>query len=675
VIKAFLKKIEKPRCRVVLIVVLVAAAFVVGYVLRGRTEQARGPGTAERPASEQAKVEVWTCAMHPQIRQPKPGRCPICGMDLIPATSGEVSGAAVGPPELRLSPEAIALANIEVAPVERKVVAAEIKMVGKIEYDETRLAYITAWFPGRLDRLYVDYTGIAVRKGDHMVLIYSPELLTAQEELLQALRTVEELAGSDLTTVRRTARQTVEAAREKLRLWGLTKDQIEQIEKSGVPREHMTVYAPIGGIVIQKHVAEGAYVDTGTRIYTIADLAHVWARLDAYESDIEWLKYGQQAEFETESYPGEVFTGKIAFIDPVLDAKTRTVKVRVNVLNPDGKLKPEMFVRATVRSRVAAGGKVVEPDLMGKWMCPMHPEIVKDGPGACDICGMPLATTESLGYVSADEVGGDQAPLVIPASAPLITGERAVVYVQVPEKAGAFEGREIVLGPRAGDYYLVEKGLHEGELVVVNGNFKIDSALQIIAKPSMMSPEGGAPPPGHQHGDLSVAPGAEREAQAGAPRSEVPDAFKTQLDSVFTAYFDVQQSLSRDDLDAAQTAAKKALNKLDAVDMTLLEGPLHMAWMKEHGNIETIAKKLSGEQDIEKARQAFAQLSESLAVVAKKFGTSGAQPILRFHCPMAFDGRGADWLQNRPGTENPYFGATMFTCGKQTEVIVEGGAT
>jgi Cu(I)/Ag(I) efflux system membrane fusion protein len=455
----------------------------------------------------------------------------------------------------------------------------------------------------------------------------------------------------------------------------LTNEQIAGVEKSGVPREHITVYAPIGGIVIQKHVAEGAYVDTGTRIYTIADLAHVWARLDAYESDIEWLKYGQEVKFETESYPGEVFTGTIAFIDPVLDAKTRTVKVRVNVPNADGKLKPEMFVRATVRSRVAAGGKVVEPDLMGKWMCPMHPEIVKDGPGACDICGMPLATTESLGYVSADEVGGDEAPLVIPASAPLITGKRAVVYVQVPEAESTFEGREVLLGPRAGDYYLVEEGLQEGELVVVNGAFKIDSALQILAKPSMMSPEGGAPPPGHQHGDMSVAPGEERDAQAGAPSAEVPEAFKIQLDSVFTSYFDVQQSLSRDDLSAAQTATKKVLNKLNAVDMTLLEGPLHMAWMKEYGNVEKTAKELSGEQDIERARQAFAQLSESLAAVAKKFGTSGARPILRFHCPMAFDGRGADWLQNKPGTENPYFGATMFTCGEQTEVIVEGDNT
>jgi len=663
--KAFLKKVQKPGYKLALIGVLVAAAFVLGYFLRGRTSQVPRPKSEVQLAQPKAEVQVWTCAMHPQIRQPKPGRCPICGMDLIPATSGEVSGAALGPRELRLSPEAIALANIEVAPVERKVVGAEIRMVGKIDYDETRLAYITARFPGRLDQLYADYTGIPVRKGDHMVLIYSPELLTAQEELLQALRTVKELAGTDLATVRRTAQQTVEAAREKLRLWGLTNGQIAEVEKSGVPREHMTVYAPIGGIVIQKHVAEGAYVDTGTLIYTIADLTHVWARLDAYESDIEWLNYGQEAEFATESYPGEVFTGTIAFIDPVIDAKTRTVNVRVNVPNPDGKLKPEMFVRAVVRSRVAAGGKVVEPDLIGKWMCPMHPEIVKDGPGACDICGMPLATAESLGYVSADEVGGGEAPLVIPASAPLITGERAVVYVQVAGKDGAFEGREIVLGPRAGDYYLVEEGLREGELVVVNGNFKIDSALQILAKPSMMSPEGGAPAPGHHHGAAMPTAPAARKAEA-------PRAFQAQLRTMYEAYLTLQDALASDNKQKAASAVEAAGQALNAVDMKLLEGEAHMRWMKHQANLGKAIKDMADAQDIEAIRAGFALMSEELPAVIRTFGLGVDEPVYILRCPMAFDGRGARWLQKTKETRNPYFGAAMLKCGSVLETLSAG---
>jgi Cu(I)/Ag(I) efflux system membrane fusion protein len=232
---------------------------------------------------------------------------------------------------------------------------------------------------------------------------------------------------------------------------------------------------------------EGMYVETGMKLFTVADLSRVWVRLDAYESDLVWLRYGQPVEFQVEAYPGEPFRGTIVFIDPVLDPMTRTVKVRVDAANRDGRLKPEMFVRAVVRATTTDGGKVLQPDFAGKWISPMHPEIVKDGPGTCDICGMPLVTAGELGYAGADASAAN-APLVIPASAPLITGERAVVYVAVPGREGAFEGREIVLGPRAGDAYLVRDGLKEGDLVVANGAFKIDSSLQIQGKASMMQP-------------------------------------------------------------------------------------------------------------------------------------------------------------------------------------------
>ncbi|GAF96407.1 unnamed protein product, partial [marine sediment metagenome] len=232
-------------------------------------------------------------------------------------------------------------------------------------------------------------------------------------------------------------------------------------------------------------------VETGTKIYTIADLSQVWVQLDAYESDLAWLRYGQQVEFTTETYPGEIFKGRITFINPVLDEDTRTVKVRVNVPNPDQKLKPGMFVRAQVRSQLAAGGQVFDASLIGKWISPMHPEIVKDGPGKCDICGMDLVPAEELGYPIPKRA--PEAPLVIPSTAPLITGKRAVVYVRLPDREEpTFEGREVLLGQRAGDHYIVRHGLKEGELVVTAGNFKIDSALEIKARPSMMNPEGGA---------------------------------------------------------------------------------------------------------------------------------------------------------------------------------------
>lgn len=481
--------------RRVMAAVLVGIAFFAGYFFSSVSQKPRPGSEQAQSASQEVSQQWWTCSMHPQIRQPKPGKCPICFMDLIPVS---VSGGEIEQRQISLSQEAVKLMELETSVVERKFVTAEIRMVGKIDYDETRVKNITAWVPGRIDRLYVDFTGITVSKGDHMVYLYSPQLISAQAELLQAAKAAENIKPDTSELINRSILATLEAAREKLRLLGLTQQQIVDIEKSAQPVDHITIYAPIGGLVIDKNAAEGMYVDTGTIIYTIADLSRLWVRLDAYESDLPWIRYGQEIEFTTQAYPGEIFTGTISFIDPVLNPNTRTVKLRVNVDNPDGKLKPEMFVRAIVRANVAQGGRVMDPQMSGKWICPMHPDIVKTKPAKCDICGMDLVTTESLGYVKVDIPA--EAPLVIPASAPLITGTRAVVYVQVSQtEKPTYQGREVVLGPRAGDYYIVESGLEEGEIVVIYGNFKIDSELQIQAKPSMMNPQGGVMPAGHQH--------------------------------------------------------------------------------------------------------------------------------------------------------------------------------
>ena len=475
------------------IVIALGLGFGLGFAVRGCAAPAPTRGAGVEPTT---KAQVWTCSMHPQIRQPKPGLCPICNMDLIPLTEEMAEGERV----FTTSKESRALMDIQTARVERRFVEANVRMVGKVDYDETRVSGITARVPGRLDRLYVDYTGIRVKKGDHMVTLYSPQLLAAQEELIQAVRAYEAGRNSDVALVRESATANLEAVRGKLRLWDLTAEQVAAIEKRGKGSDQVTIYSPMGGIVIEKHVQEGAYVQTGQRIYTIADLSRLWVKLDAYESDLMWLRYGQTVTFTTEAYPGETFAGRIAFIAPVLSEKTRTVKVRVNVDNADGRLKPGMFLRAIARATVAAGGRVIDPALAGKWMCPMHPEIVKETKADCDLCGMPLESVESLGYAPVREAEAER-PLVVPASAPLITGERAVVYVELPGgDKPTFEGREVVLGPRAGDWYTVRSGLSEGDLVVTQGAFKIDSALQIQAKPSMMSPEGGAPPPAHHGG-------------------------------------------------------------------------------------------------------------------------------------------------------------------------------
>lgn len=449
------------------------------------------------------KPGVWTCSMHPQIKLPKRGLCPICHMDLIPLTSGTAPDRPAR--EISISAHAARLAEIETRPVRKKFVTVTVRMTGKIAYDETRLAYITAWVGGRIDRMYVDYTGVAVKKGDHMVELYSPDVLVAGEELILARKAVERYGDGAETALAASAAARLATAREKLRLWGLLEEQIDEIEKRGAASDHVTIYAPVSGVVIARSALQGQYVTTGTAIYAMADLNRLWVNIEAYESDLKWLRYGQKVSFGVEAYPGEKFTGTISFIHPTVNEATRTVAVRVNTENPDGRLKPGMFVRATVDAGIGSGGRVIDPALAGKWISPMHPEIVKDAPGDCDVCGMPLVRAEDLGYRTAREDG--DAALVVPATAPLITGTRAVVYVKVPgAHRPTFVGREVVLGPRAGGYYVVAQGLAEGEEVVVRGNFKLDSALQIEARPSMMTPEHADAPTD----DADTAPGPQR---------------------------------------------------------------------------------------------------------------------------------------------------------------------
>ena len=636
-------------------------AFGAGYLVRGGCAPAAtappAPAVTPQVQAAPSSATVWTCSMHPQVRQPKPGRCPICAMALIPLTGDQQAGA--GPREFATTDEGRALMEIETAPVERKFVTATVQMVGKVEYDETRLAYITAWVPGRLDRLFVDYTGVPVRKGDHLVEMYSPELLSAQEELIQALAATANLGASDSRLVREATQAMIVAAREKLRLFGLKVEQIAEVEKRGKVSDHITIYAPIGGIVVHMNALEGMYVNTGTRIYTIADLSRVWVKLDAYESDLGWLRYGQAVEFTTVAYPGETFTGTVAFIDPILDERTRTVKVRVNAPNAEGRLKPGMFIKALVRSRVAAGGRVMDAHLAGKWMCPMHPDVVKDGAGSCDICEMPLVRTESLGYVSIDPAKADK-PLVIPASAALVTGKRAVVYVEVPGRdRPTYEGRQITLGPRAGDYYLVRDGLREGERVVVKGNFKIDSALQIQAKPSMMSPEGGAAPAAHHHGDRPSP------ARLKAVSESVRNAFA----QVLAGYMAIQTALASDDLPGAAKAANEAQTVLDELRKRPPTGDGYQEWAQEAAELPNILTRAAGAKTIEDLRGAFALLSEQTIALARRFAAAGGPTVFVLHCPMAFSNRGANWLQRDREVRNPYFGSAMPRCGDVKETI------
>ncbi len=704
----------------VVVIVVIVAALAASYMLgRGRSVQTDVTKSAEE------KAAIWTCSMHPQVENLGPGSCRICGMDLIPRV-----GKPSGPRELRMSPAAMALAEIQVEPVKRQYVSKIIRMFGKVDHDETRMADITAWVDGRLDRLYVGFTGVTVRKGYHMVLMYSPDLIVAQRELLTTYQAYQRRQTEQDKELVET---TLRTAERKLRLLGLKDEQIDEIKTRGTPSDHLTIYAPVGGVVITKHANEGVYVQTGTKIYTIVDLTQVWIYLDAYESDVPWLRFGQEVEFTSESYPGEVFTGRIAFIDPVLSEKTRAARVRVNVPNEDLKLKPGMFVRAIVRSQLAAGGRVFDSSLAGKWISPMHPEIIKDGPGSCPICGMDLVPAEELGLVAEEKAA--QPPLIIPASAPLITGKRAVVYVRVPtsedlfrqittvykaanaaepsfdnllegvekawqtaeklktrrgravlppsgdkesnfdalhrvirtlaehdvpnfdalrervnaawKEAGqltdweepSFEGRDIVLGHRAGQHYLVQHGLEEGEEVVTSGNFKIDSALQLERKPSMMSFAGG------------------REL-------EVSDEFRRKLATVYTPYLKLQEALADDQLEDALAAWEAMREAVDRVPTETLDRQVGKTWQSIAHQLDDVLSVDPPPGELKQLRKPFGTIAAAMLRTVATFGHSQPQPLQESYCPMAFKNKGAAWLQAEGIVANPYFGQRMLRCGE-----------
>lgn len=579
------------------------AMLAFGWILGGSFSGGHDHGAAGAGAGAGAS-DVWTCAMHPQIQQPKAGKCPICAMDLVPLS--KMGSRQGGPRQYAMSESARQLARISTSPVERRPVQAEIRLVGKVAFDETRTKTVAARFPARMDNLYVDFTGIEVREGDHLAHVYSPELLTAQTELLSALK----------------FNSNVETARDKLRLWGLSEEKIKAIEEREKTTDRMDIDTPMGGIVIKKHVNEGDYVKTGEPLFTIADLHHVWVMLDAYESDLPWLRFGQTLEFSADAAPGQVFGGQIAFIDPQVTPMTQTIRVRVNAENPAHLLKPGMLVKAVVKANLAKGGRVISPELAGKWISPMHPEIVSDEPGKCTVCGMDLVRAEDLGYIAPS---GEQLPLVIPSSAVLQTGKRSVVYLDVSNEDGPlYEGREVVLGPRAGDEYVVESGLEEGDRVVTEGAFKIDSALQILAKPSMMSID---------EDTWKVSP-------ADWPH-------------VLSHYLEWQRALSEDEIENA----KKAVAVLAEIESAATDEQVAAATAAAGAAV-----------DLEGHRPHFEAVSKRLIPILDQAPDLEAT-LYTAHCPMAFKNKGADWIQSGETVANPYFGLLMHECGTVTRTF------
>ena len=377
-------------------------------------------------AVENGKDEIWTCAMHPQIRMHAPGKCPICGMDLILLNQG---GTTTDPDAIHMTMEAAQLANVLTTVVSKQNPVKDIRLYGKVQADERQLQSLVSYLPGRIEKLFVNFTGESVRYGQPVALIYSPDLVTAQQELLETAAT------------KQSQPVLYEAAKDKLRQWKLSENQIAAIESSGKVKTNFEVFANATGIVSARRVNNGDYVTPGTVLFDIADLSHVWIMFDAYESDLPYLSQGQKVSYTVQALPGLNYAGKIAFIDPVIDPVTRVARVRIEISNPGGKLKPEMFVTGIVN-----------------------------------------ATLNQY-----------KNKLVIPRTAVLWTGKRSVVYVKQPGESEEpiFKMREIDLGPMLGNSYVVDNGLTDGEEIVTQGAFSVDASAQLEGKPSMMNPQGG----------------------------------------------------------------------------------------------------------------------------------------------------------------------------------------
>ena len=406
-----------------IILIVIATLLIgagIGWILKPSSSNSKEEETHDH-LGETAE-QIWTCSMHPQIRQSEPGNCPICGMELIPLSieTGDTQSYT-------MSEDAMKLANITTMIVGKGSADKELRLNGKVQVDERNAYSQSTHIPGRIEKLSINFTGEKVSRGQTLATIYSPELVTAQEELLQA------------ASIKESQPELFAAAKEKLRNWKIGDSQINRILSSGKAIQRFPISADVNGIVTEKMVDLGDYVERGMPIYEISDLSKVWVLFDLYESDLNWVKEGSKITYTINSIPGETFEGSISFIDPLINGQTRVASARVEVNNKDGKLKPEMF----------ASGVVVN-DISGK----------------------------------------ETQEIVIPKSAVLWTGKRSVVYIKenVENRAG-FTLREIVLGPALGDSYIVTEGLLQGDEIVTNGTFTVDAAVQLSGRPSMMNPK------------------------------------------------------------------------------------------------------------------------------------------------------------------------------------------
>ena len=577
---------------------LLALALLGGGVIGWLIKPTGNSGSMESHNPEEiSQTETWTCSMHPQIRQPEPGKCPLCGMDLIPVGNDEGDD---NPMAIRMSPTAMQLADVQTATVKKQKAIKTLRLNGKVQVDERYVSTQTSHISGRVEKLLVNFTGEYVRKGQVIAHIYSPDLVTAQEELFEAHK------------IRESQPVLYKASRDKLKNWKLTDDQIDEIIKQGKPIENFPILSDLSGVITSKRVNLGDHVMQGAGLFEVANLSRLWVLFDVYESDIAWVKVGDEVEYTVQSLPGEKFHGKISFIDPVINPKTRVAKARVNMDNSKRRLKPEMFVSGKLESPLPGGEEVI----------------------------------------------------IVPKSAVMWTGERSVVYVKSKgSKSLDFVMREVRLGPSLGESYSLVEGLEEQEEIAIHGTFSIDAAAQLAGKPSMMSPEGGTTMMGHDHGMKM-----KEQNKTEISNVAISDIARKAMQPVYESYLSFKDALVNDDLKLSQEKGKELLSKIEGMNMSVFQGESHNVWMKNSSSMKESLLHVHHMETIEEVRKSFQSVSDALILLTKSMSSNDQMLHIQF-CPMADDFKGANWLSLDTEIRNPYFGASMLTCGEVTETL------
>ncbi len=716
------------------IISILTAIFIAGLVIGLLLKT----GGVEHPVEEsvltaeaEGKILFWTCSMHLQIKQAESGRCPICGMDLVPMREEAGGGEKAS---LRLGERARHLASIETIPVTYRKLTKSIYTVGKIDYDETRVAHVTAWVDGRVDKLYVNFTGTVVKQGEHLVYMYSPDLLSTQEEYLLAYRGVEQLKKSPVPEIITSSKTLLENTRQRLRLWGITEEQIDELKRTQTPQVHMTIYAPMGGTVINKKAFEGMYFKTGDRLFTIADLSRVWLYLDIYEYDIPWIRYGQDIEVVTESYPGEVFHGTVVFVDPFLNETTRTIKVRVNMDNLDGKLKPGMYANASFKIKLGSEGVIFDPKIRGKYMCPMHPDVLSDkqdncpecgmklepvggrmgvfvpgliqpqyecpmqcrgsasdgSTGSCSMCGMELTKKEAEGvqgekpvYVCSEHVDdqpGSSGECPVCQRSLKIKTKGDIGVLAVPHSAVLFTGKRNIV------YVEKEEGNYVPREVVVGSKsdeyYPVVSGLsdgeKVVTSGTFLVDSQmqllGKPSLLFPEGSTFEKPiikkdeGHEHDHKHPLTGAIEEPEWKQAMAYILNNYYAVATRLANDSVENINENLDLIISNSRKVrDMDL---DISEGLLKRLSEIAGKIEDSANEMkgmELEKAREKFKDLSQAMITLLKEF--QGKDKDAEKAYVYYCPMVDASWLQKEKGTLNPYYGSAMLKCGSVKEEI------